>query len=141
MFQGKILVPGATGDTGRATVDELLARGHQVRALAHREDERSKKLQERGVEVVYGDLLDFGQVRAALGGVQRAYFVYPIRPGILQATAYFAQSAKVANVDGIGIVSQKSAREDARSHAADVPGPSVRVFDWPGVPPAPILLT
>ena len=27
------------------------------------------------------------QVRAALDGVQRAYFVYPIRPGIVQATA------------------------------------------------------
>ncbi len=35
MIQGKVLVTGATGDTGRATIDELLARGHQVRALAH----------------------------------------------------------------------------------------------------------
>ena len=77
MIHGKVLVTGATGDTGRATVDELLHRGHRVRALAHGQDERSKKLQEQGVEVVYGDLLDFGQVRAALGGVQRAYFVYP----------------------------------------------------------------
>ena len=32
MIQGKVLVTGATGDTGRATVDELLARGHRVRA-------------------------------------------------------------------------------------------------------------
>src|ERR1700719_3426058 len=92
IIQGKVLVTGATGDTGRATVDELLARGHRVRALAHGQDERSKKLQERGVEVVYGDLLDFRQVKAALNGVKRAYFVYPIRPGILQATAYFAQA-------------------------------------------------
>ena len=30
MIQGKVLVTGATGDTGRATIDELLARGHQV---------------------------------------------------------------------------------------------------------------
>src|SRR5262249_22302016 len=66
MSQGTVLVTGATGDTGRATVDELLARGHKVRALAHGQDDRSKRLQERGVEVVYGDLLDFGQVRAAL---------------------------------------------------------------------------
>ena len=65
MIQGKVLVTGTTGDTGRATVDELLAHGHRVRALADGQDERSKKLQ------------DFGQVRAALGGVQRAYFVYP----------------------------------------------------------------
>jgi NAD(P)H dehydrogenase (quinone) len=133
MIQGKVLVTGATGDTGRATVDELLACGHKVRALAHARDDRSKGLQERGVEVVYGDLLDFGQVRAALGGVQRAYFVYPIRPGILQATAYFAQAAKEAGVDGIVNMSQKSAREDARSHAATDHWLSERVFDWSGL--------
>jgi NAD(P)H dehydrogenase (quinone) len=127
------LVTGATGDTGRATIDELLARGHQVRALAHGQDDRSKKLQERGVEVVFGDLLDFGQVRAALDGVQRAYFVYPIRPGILQATAYFAQAAKEAGVDGIVNMSQKSAREDAKSHAATDHWLSERVFDWSGL--------
>ena len=133
MIQGKVLVTGATGDTGRATVHELLARGHEVRALAHSQDDRSKRLQERGVEVVYGDLLDFGQVRAALSGVQRAYFVYPIRPGILQATAYFAQAAKEAGVDGIVNMSQKSAREDARSHAATDHWLSERVFDWSGL--------
>ena len=133
MIQGKVLVTGATGDTGRATVDELLARGHRVRALAHGQDERSQKLQDRGVEVVYGDLLDFGQVRAALHGVQRAYFVYPIRPGILQATAYFAQAAKEAGVDGIVNMSQKSAREDAKSHAATDHWLSERVFDWSGL--------
>ena len=133
MIQGKFLVTGATGDTGRATVDELLARGHRVRALAHGQDERSKRLQERGVEVVYGDLLDFGQVKAALNGVRRAYFVYPIRPGILQATAYFAQAAKEAGVDGIVNMSQKSAREDAKSHAATDHWLAERVFDWSGV--------
>jgi NAD(P)H dehydrogenase (quinone) len=133
MIQGKVLVTGATGDTGRATVDELLARGHRVRALAHGQDERSKKLQDRGVEVVYGDLLDFGQVKAALNGVKRAYFVYPIRPGILQATAYFAQAAKEAGVDGIVNMSQKSAREDAKSHAATDHWLAERVFDWSGV--------
>jgi NAD(P)H dehydrogenase (quinone) len=138
MLQGKVLVTGATGDTGRSTIDELLARGHQVRALAHRQDDRSRKLQERGVEVVFGDLLDFGQVRAALDGVKRAYFVYPIRPGILQATAYFAQAAKEAGVDGIVNMSQKSAREDAKSHAATDHWLSERVFDWSEVPTAHI---
>jgi uncharacterized protein YbjT (DUF2867 family) len=133
MIQGKVLVTGATGDTGRATVDELLARGHRVRALAHGQDERSKKLQDRGVEVVYGDLLDFGQVKAALNGVKRAYFVYPIRPGILQATAYFAQAAKEAGVDGLVNMSQISAREDAKSHAATDHWLAERVFDWSGV--------
>ena len=86
----------------------------------------------------FDDLLDFGQVRSALDGVQRAYFVYPIRPGILQATAYFAQAAKEAGVDGIVNMSQKSAREDAKSHAATDHWLSERVFDWSGVPTAHI---
>jgi len=133
MIHGKVLVTGATGSTGRATVEELLARGHKVRALAHAQDDRSKTLQERGVEVVFGDLLDFDQVRAALDGVQRAYFVYPIRPGILQATAYFAQAAKEARVDGIVNMSQISARENAKSHAATDHWFSERVFDWSGL--------
>jgi len=129
----KVLVTGATGDTGRAAIDELLAKGYGVRALAHGRDERSKRLEDRGVEVVYGDLLDFGQVRSALKGVNRAYFVYPIRPGILQATAYFAQAAKEARVDGLVNMSQKSAREDAKSHAATDHWLAERVFDWSGL--------
>ena len=133
MIQGKVLVTGATGGTGRATIDELLAHGHQVRALAHADDERSKGLQDRGVEVVYGDLLDFGQVRSALKGIQRAYFIYPIRPGILEATAYFAQAAKEAGIDGMVNMSQVSAREDAKSHAATHHWLSERVFDWSGL--------
>ena len=133
MSTGKILITGATGDTGGAAIERLLELGREVRALAHTRDERSERLRGRGVEVVYGDLLDFGQVRAALDGVKRAYFVYPIRPGILQATAYFAQVAKEAGVDGIVNMSQKSAREDAKSHAATDHWLSERVFDWSGL--------
>src|SRR5262245_21927671 len=133
MVTGKVLVTGATGDTGRATIDELLAHGQQVRALAHGKDERSKRLEDRGVEVVYGDLLDFNQVRAAVSGVRRAYFVYPICPGIVQATAYFAQAAKDAGLDGIVNMSQVTARPDAKSHASTDHWLAERVFDWSGL--------
>ena len=59
------LVTGATGDTGGYTVEQLLEQGHAVRALAHREDDRSKRLEKMGVEVVIGDFLKFNDVRAA----------------------------------------------------------------------------
>ena len=52
MAQQKFLVTGATGDTGGYTVKQLLERGHAVRALAHREDDRSKRLGKMGAEVV-----------------------------------------------------------------------------------------
>ena len=38
MELNRFLVTGATGDTGGYTVEQLLERGHAVRALAHRED-------------------------------------------------------------------------------------------------------
>ena len=59
MPQKKFLVTGATGDTGGYTVEQLLERGHAVRALAHREDDRSKRLEKMGAEVVIGDFLKF----------------------------------------------------------------------------------
>src|SRR5258705_12014075 len=63
-------------------------------------------------------------------GARGAYFCYPIRPGILQATAYFAQAAKEAGLECVVNMSQKSAREDALSHAAQDHWLSEQVFDW-----------
>src|SRR5262249_41971764 len=133
MARQEFLVTGSTGDTGGHAVEQLLARGHQVRALAHREDNRSKRLQKIGAEVVIGDFLDFDAVRTVLEGVRGAYFCYPIRAGILQATAYFSQAAKEAGVDCIVNMSQKSARQDAKSHAAQDHWLSEQVFDWSGI--------
>src|SRR6266568_9025082 len=133
MSRRTFLVTGATGDTGGATVEQLLARGHHVQALAHRQDDRAKRLQGLGAEVVFGDFLNLRDVRAALRGVAGAYFCYPIRPGIIQATAYFAQASKEAGIDGVVNMSQVSAREDAKSHAAQDHWLAERVFDWSGL--------
>jgi len=133
MNTAKILITGATGDTGGYAIEQLLHKGHQVRALVHRLDDRSKRLEDKGVEVVAGDYLDLDAMRAAVKGVRRAYFVYPIRPGIIQATAYFAQAAKDAGVETIVNMSQISAREDAKSHAARDHWVAERVFDWSGI--------
>jgi nucleoside-diphosphate-sugar epimerase len=46
----KILVTGATGRTGRAVVDELLAKGVPVRAMVHSKDARSSALEGNGAE-------------------------------------------------------------------------------------------
>lgn len=134
MTQTKFLITGATGATGGDTVRQLLEKQHAVRVLAHRPDERSEELQKLGAEVVLGDFLDFDSVRAALSGVQRAYFCYPISPGLVQATAQFAQAAKEAGVEVMVNMSQISARSDAKSDAARQHWLSERVFDWSGVP-------
>jgi NAD(P)H dehydrogenase (quinone) len=40
MTSDKFLVTGATGETGRYTVQRLLEKGRAVRALVHKEDDR-----------------------------------------------------------------------------------------------------
>ena len=74
MAKSMILISGPTGYTGGATAGQLLKEGHTIRVLAHREDDRSKLLQDLGAEVVYGDLLDIHAVTGAFGGVRAAYF-------------------------------------------------------------------
>ena len=112
------LITGATGNTGATTVRLLLQRGHRVRAFVHGEDARSESLAAAGAEITVGDLLDFNAVSAAMTGVDGAYFCYPIAPGLLEATAFFAQAATDAGVKAVVNMSQISAREDAKSHAA-----------------------
>src|SRR5262249_5421715 len=133
MSRRTFLVTGATGDTGGGTVEQILAPGDHVRALAHRQDDPAKRLPGLGGEVVVGGFLRLGDVPAALRGVAGAYFCYPIRPGIIQATAIFAQAAKDAGVACVVNMSQISAREDATSHAAQDHWLAERVFDWSGL--------
>jgi NAD(P)H dehydrogenase (quinone) len=129
-----VLVTGATGFTGGAAVDTALKLGLQVRALVHTDDARAAALRARGVEIAIGDLSNIDSVRAALEGVRAAYFVYPISPGILDATAFFAQAAKEAAVGAIVNMSQISSRRDSKSHAAQNHWVAERVFDWSGIP-------
>src|SRR5271168_2773580 len=112
------LITGATGNTGAHTVELLRERGRRVRALVHSLDERADRLRELGAEVVQGDLLDFPSVSAATVGVTAAYFNYPIRPGLIEATANFAQAASEAGVHAVVNMSQISARREATSNAA-----------------------
>lgn len=133
-MSNQYLICGATGSTGSKTVAFLLEAGVKVRAYVHRHDERSAALSALGAELVTGDLLDFEAVRRAMEGVKGAYFVYPVKPGILQATVYFAQAAKEVAVSAIVNMSQISARREAKSHAAQDHWISEQVLNWSGVP-------
>ena len=128
------LVIGATGKTGQYTVQHLVEKGHGVRAMVHKEDERSEALRSTGVEVVVGELLDHEDVIRATTGTSAAYFCYPVSPGLIQATAYFAHAAKRAALKVVVNMSQISAREDSESHAARDHWIAERLFDWSGVP-------
>jgi uncharacterized protein YbjT (DUF2867 family) len=115
MNKADILVSGATGRTGGAAIDTLLAMGKRVRAYVRSDDERAAALRQRGVAIAVGDFTDIDHIRAAMEGISSAYFLHPIAPGIITAAAYFAQAAK------------------SKSHAAQDHWVSERVFDWSGV--------
>jgi len=128
------LITGATGQTGKHAVDELLKDGNRVRAFVHSEDSRSEELRKKGVEIQVGDLHDFETVRKSVEGVFGAYFVYPIKPGLIEATTYFVQAAKEAKLEFVVNMSQISARREATSHAALNHWLAEQVFDWSGIP-------
>jgi NAD(P)H dehydrogenase (quinone) len=128
--ESALLVTGAAGKTGGYAAKRLLERGQPVRALVHRFDDRAAKLRDSGAEVIVGDLHDIDIVRAAADGVRAAYFVYPIRPGLLEATATFAQAAEEAGVAAIVNMSQISARRAAASDAARIHWLGERILDW-----------
>jgi nucleoside-diphosphate-sugar epimerase len=61
----KIFVAGATGAIGRPTLDQLLARGHNVVALT-RTQERAQSLAAQGIEPAIADVFDAESVKAAV---------------------------------------------------------------------------
>jgi NAD(P)H dehydrogenase (quinone) len=130
----RLLVTGATGATGYATVQALQNSGNETRALVHQDDARADRLRSLGAEIAVGDLLEIDSVHAALDGVDAAYFVYPIKPRLLDATAYFAQAAQEAGVGAIVNLSQRTSHRHSKSHAAQNHWIAERVFDWSGVP-------
>ncbi|MBK1986453.1 NAD(P)H-binding protein [Sphaerospermopsis aphanizomenoides BCCUSP55] len=62
----KAFVAGATGETGRRIVQELVARNIPVRALV-RDAEKAKAILSPEVEIVIGDVLEASSLAAALG--------------------------------------------------------------------------
>ncbi len=135
MSNSRVLVTGATGATGSVAIETLLSLKIPVRALVHQRDARSEQLIAQGVEVVEGDLADFEAISEALQGITAAYFVYPIQvPGILEATAFFAQASIEHGVSAIVNMSQASARRTAKSHAARNHWIAERLLDRSGVP-------
>lgn len=129
----KVLITGATGDTGRAAVKESIKVGLIVRAMVHSVDERSKALESLGAEVVVGDLQEIDTIRQAMEGMDAAYLVYPIAPGLITATVNFAQAAKEAGVSTVINLSQRSANRHSKSNSCRDSFITEEVLNWSGL--------
>ncbi len=132
----RFLISGAGGQhgaTGNHVVRQLLDRKLPVRAFVFRADERSERLEALGAEIVVGDIKDIETVRRAMRGITRAYFVYPMSDGLLDAITVFAAAAKEAGVDFIVNMSNITSREDFPSQAGRRYWLGERIFDWTGI--------
>ena len=116
-----VLVTGATGNTGRPLVEELLRRGASVRAMVRPSTEPSRLPD--GGELVEADLDDATAVAAALKGVDRAYLVTRSSERAEAQQLRFVELAAEAGVAHLVKLSQYAATADSpvrflRYHAA-----------------------
>jgi uncharacterized protein YbjT (DUF2867 family) len=96
-----ILVTGANGRVGSATVKQLTARGIPVRALV-RSPERAAGLTAPSVDIVVGDLAQPQTLDTALQGVSSALLVSPLDPRQVELQGNFIEAARCAR--GVHIV-------------------------------------
>jgi len=130
---------GSQGSTGRVVAGLLLKQGIPVRALIHKLDARSDELRRQGAEIVEGDLLNPASVHAAIKGVKRAYFTYPVADGLLEAATIFAATARDAGLELVVNNSQFQSTPEEPAFRDLQNAPSFRnlqhrladrIFDW-----------
>ena len=140
--QSPILVTGAAGDLGaigRNVTTFLLEKGHRVRALVRREDERAQALRDLGAEVVQGDLTDLKSMHAAMQDVKRLYFGMSVSPSYLEATVNVAAVAKHHGVEAFVNMSQMTVTQMSITETTNSPQHkqhwlAEQALAWSGLP-------
>lgn len=130
---------GAVGAVGRHVAEMLLARGHAVRALVRREDERAEVLRRLGAEVVVGDLVDLASMHRAVDGCRRIYFGMSVSAAYLEATVNLAAVARHHGVEAIVNMSQMTVAQMSISETTDSPQHKLhwlaeQALAWSGLP-------
>jgi uncharacterized protein YbjT (DUF2867 family) len=116
-----ILIVGATGLVGSATVRHLTACGVPVRALV-RSAEKAATLANPGVEAMVGDLEQPVSLDAALDGVTRALLISPLHPRQVAWQGNFVEAARrtgvvhIVKLSGLGTAPDSPLRS-GRWHA------------------------
>jgi uncharacterized protein YbjT (DUF2867 family) len=130
---------GAVGGIGRGLTEFLLARGHKVRALVRREDERAEALRRLGAEVVTGDLTDLASMHHAIEGCRRIYFGMSVSPAYLEATINTAAVARHHGVEAFVNMSQMTVTQMSITETTDSPQHKLhwlaeQALSWSGLP-------
>ncbi|MBG6128977.1 uncharacterized protein YbjT (DUF2867 family) [Aquimarina sp. EL_43] len=102
----KILITAANGHTGFTTAIELLNLGAEVRAFVRNPNsEKAQELKKIGAEIFVGDIEDIRDVRKALSGIRRAYFV-PTYPNVLFQGSTFATVLEELEIEHVVLLTQ-----------------------------------
>ena len=105
-MKSRILITAANGNTGFPAAKELLKLGFPVRAFVRNPNsEKAKDLKSLGAEIFVGDIEDIRDVRKALEGIQRAFFV-PTYPNVLYQGTTFATAVDEAKIEHVVVLTQ-----------------------------------
>jgi uncharacterized protein YbjT (DUF2867 family) len=102
-----ILIIGATGKVGNATMQQLIAMGKPVRALV-RSAQKAAAIAGPGLETVIGDLAQPDALESALQGVTRALLISPRDPNVVELQCRFIDVARsvgsvhIVKLSGLG---------------------------------------
>jgi uncharacterized protein YbjT (DUF2867 family) len=130
---------GAVGSIGRNVTEMLLAKGHKVRALVRREDERAEALRRLGAEVMQGDLTDLIAMHRAIEGCARVYFGMSVSADYLAATVNTAAVARHRGVEAFVNMSQMTIAQMSITESTDSPQHKLhwlaeQALLWSGLP-------
>ena len=100
------LVMGATGQQGGAVADQLLQRGHKVRALVRNASSgKAQQLATKGAELVTGTMEDSASVRQTVDGVDSVFLVTtPFEAGMEAEVRQGINVADAAKAAGVPVV-------------------------------------
>src|SRR3982074_795849 len=138
---------GAVGSIGRNLTEMLLAKGHKVRALVRREDERAEALRQLraetlsllGAEVMQGDLTNLTAMHRAIEGCARVYFGMSVSADYLTATVNTAAVARHHGVEAFLNMSQMTVTPMNMTESTDSPQHKLhwlaeQAVSWSGLP-------
>jgi uncharacterized protein YbjT (DUF2867 family) len=130
---------GAVGGIGRSLTEMLLSKGHKVRAMVRREDERAEDLRKLGAELMQGDLTDLSSMHRAIEGCSRIYFGMSVSASYLEATVNTAAVARHHGVEAFVNMSQMTVSQMSITETTDSPQHKLhwlaeQALEWSGLP-------
>src|SRR5271156_2012367 len=130
---------GAVGSIGRNLTEMLVGKGHRVRALVRREDDRAQALRQLGAEVMQGDLTDLSAMHRAIEGCDRVYFGMSVSTDYLTATINTAAVARNHGVEAFVNMSQMTVTQMSITETTNSPQHKLhwlaeRALSWSGLP-------